>query len=40
MGAQILSDLGITKLRLLTNRTPKVVGLQGHQLEIIELVSL
>jgi 3,4-dihydroxy 2-butanone 4-phosphate synthase/GTP cyclohydrolase II len=40
MGAQILSDLGISKLRLLTNRTPKVVGLQGHQLEIIELVSL
>ncbi len=40
MGAQILSDLGITKLRLLTNSTPKVVGLQGHQLEIIELVSL
>lgn len=40
MGAQILSDLGIKQLKLLTNRNPKVIGLQGHQLEIIELVAL
>ena len=38
--AQILADLGITRLRLLTNNPCKVVGLQGYGLEIVERVPL
>lgn len=34
LGAQILSDLGVRKLRLLTNNPRKMVGLSGHGLEI------
>ena len=40
MGAQILYDLGARKLRLLTNNPRKVVGLDGHQLEIVEKVPI
>ena len=40
IGAQIISDLGVRKIRLMTNNPRKVVGLQGHKLEIIEQVSL
>ena len=40
MGAQILYDLGVRKLRLLTNNPRKVVGLDGHQLEIVEKVPI
>ncbi len=40
IGAQILVDLGAHKLRVLTNNPKKVVGLQGHHLEIIERVPL
>ena len=40
VGAQILKDLGITKLRLLTNNPAKIVGLQGHGLEVVERVPL
>jgi 3,4-dihydroxy 2-butanone 4-phosphate synthase / GTP cyclohydrolase II len=36
IGAQILHDLGVRKIRLMTNNPRKVVGLQGHQLEIVE----
>lgn len=36
IGAQILSDLGISKVRLLTNRPRKVVGLEGFGIEIVE----
>ncbi len=35
-GAQILADLGIKKITLLTNNPRKVVGLQGYGIEIIE----
>lgn len=35
LGAQILSDLGVRKIRLLTNNPRKMVGLAGHGLEII-----
>jgi 3,4-dihydroxy 2-butanone 4-phosphate synthase/GTP cyclohydrolase II len=40
IGAQILADLGITRLRLLTNNEQKVVGLEGYGLEIVERVPL
>lgn len=40
VGAQILRDLGIRKIRLLTNNPKKVIGLKGHGLEIVEQVAL
>ena len=36
IGAQILRDLGVTKLRLITNNPKKRVGLMGYGLEIVE----
>lgn len=40
MGAQILHDLGVRKMRLLTNNPKKVVGLEGYGLEIIDQVPI
>ncbi len=40
LGAQILSDLGVKKIRLLTNNPRKVVGLEGYDLEIVEQVPI
>ncbi|MBI3874446.1 MAG: bifunctional 3,4-dihydroxy-2-butanone-4-phosphate synthase/GTP cyclohydrolase II [Verrucomicrobia bacterium] len=40
LGAQILCDLGIKTIRLLTNNPKKVVGLQGYGLEIVEQLPL
>ncbi|HKH76763.1 MAG TPA: bifunctional 3,4-dihydroxy-2-butanone-4-phosphate synthase/GTP cyclohydrolase II [Rubrobacteraceae bacterium] len=40
IGAQILKDLGLTRIRLLTNNLTKVVGLQGFGLEISERIPL
>lgn len=40
MGAQILHDLGVRKIRLMTNNPKKVVGLEGHDLEITEQVPI
>lgn len=39
-GAQMLCDLGLKKIRLLTNNPKKVVGLQGHGLEIVEQLPI
>ena len=40
IGAQILRDLGVRKLRLLTNNPKKIVGLQGYGLEVVERIPL
>ncbi|MBU5227132.1 bifunctional 3,4-dihydroxy-2-butanone-4-phosphate synthase/GTP cyclohydrolase II [Clostridium senegalense] len=40
IGAQILSDLGIKKIRLMTNNPKKVSGLSGHDIEIVERVPI
>lgn len=40
VGAQMLADLGITKIRLMTNNPKKVVGLRGHGIEIVERVPI
>lgn len=40
IGAQILRDLGVGKMRLMTNNPKKIVGLNGYGLEIVERVPL
>ena len=40
MGAQILVDLGVRKMRLLTNNPKKMVGLDGYGLSIVEQVPI
>ncbi len=40
LGAQILEDLGVRKIKLLTNNPRKVVGLDGYKLEIVEQVPI
>jgi 3,4-dihydroxy 2-butanone 4-phosphate synthase/GTP cyclohydrolase II len=40
IGAQILRDLGVRKMRLMTNNPKKVVGLRGYGLDIVERVPL
>jgi len=40
IGAQILVDLGVKKIRLLTNNPRKIVGLEGYGLEIVERLAL
>lgn len=39
-GAQVLRDLGVRRLRLLTNNPTRLVGLVGHGLEVVERVAL
>ena len=39
-GAQILKDLGLSQLRLITNNPRKIVGLEGHGLRVVERISL
>lgn len=40
IGAQILYDLGVRQMRLLTNNPRKVKGIEGHGLEVVERVAL
>jgi len=40
LGAQILRDLGVRKIRLMTNNPKKIVGLQGYGLEVVERIPI
>lgn len=40
IGAQILRDLGVKKMRLMTNNPKKLIGLEGYGLEVVERVPL
>lgn len=40
IGAQILADLGIKKIQLLTNNPNKIIGLEGYGLKIIERIPI
>jgi 3,4-dihydroxy 2-butanone 4-phosphate synthase/GTP cyclohydrolase II len=40
IGAQILADIGVRKMKLMTNNPKKRVGLTGYGLEVVELVPL
>lgn len=40
IGAQILVDLGVKKMRLMTNNPKKIKGLEGYDLEVVERVSI
>jgi 3,4-dihydroxy 2-butanone 4-phosphate synthase/GTP cyclohydrolase II len=40
IGAQILRDIGVTKMRMLTNNPKKIVGLEGYGIEVIDRVPI
>jgi 3,4-dihydroxy 2-butanone 4-phosphate synthase/GTP cyclohydrolase II len=40
IGAQILADLGVGKINLLTNNPAKIVGLSGYGLEVVDRVPI
>ncbi|MCB0857031.1 MAG: bifunctional 3,4-dihydroxy-2-butanone-4-phosphate synthase/GTP cyclohydrolase II [Solirubrobacterales bacterium] len=40
IGAQILRDLGLSKIKILTNNPKKIIGLEGHGLEVTEQIKI
>lgn len=40
LGAQILKNLGVKKMRLLTNNPKKVIGIKGYNLDIVEILPI
>jgi 3,4-dihydroxy 2-butanone 4-phosphate synthase/GTP cyclohydrolase II len=40
IGAQILSDLGLSTIRLLTNNPKKIIGLEGYGLKVVERIPI
>jgi 3,4-dihydroxy 2-butanone 4-phosphate synthase/GTP cyclohydrolase II len=40
LGAQIIKDLDIKKLKLLTNNPKKIIGLEGYGIEVVERVPI
>jgi 3,4-dihydroxy 2-butanone 4-phosphate synthase/GTP cyclohydrolase II len=40
IGAQILRDLGVTKMAMLTNNPKKIVGLEGYGIEVVDRISI
>lgn len=40
IGAQVLKRMGVSKMRLMTNNPRKIVGLKGHELQVVERVPL
>jgi 3,4-dihydroxy 2-butanone 4-phosphate synthase/GTP cyclohydrolase II len=40
IGAQILTDLGLKKIRLLTNNPKKIIGLEGYGIQIVDRIPL
>ena len=40
IGAQILSDMGLTKIKLMTNNPKKIIGLSGYGLEVSERIGI
>ncbi|MCD6117184.1 bifunctional 3,4-dihydroxy-2-butanone-4-phosphate synthase/GTP cyclohydrolase II [bacterium] len=40
VGAQILKDLGVSKIKLLTNNPKKIIGLKGYGLEVVERIPI
>ncbi|MDH4329294.1 MAG: GTP cyclohydrolase II, partial [Nitrospira sp.] len=40
VGAQILADLGLQQIKLITNNPRKIVGIEGYGLKVVERVSI
>jgi 3,4-dihydroxy 2-butanone 4-phosphate synthase/GTP cyclohydrolase II len=40
IGAQILADLGLTKIQLMTNNPKKIVGLEGYGIKITKILPI
>ncbi len=40
IGAQILRDIGVTRMAMLTNNPKKIVGLEGYGIEVVDRISI